>query len=154
MAVRFTIWRGGCSVTAGASGTGRTSTTTDSVTRSCQPRRIRPVSITAVQARVAAPSPKVGSVATPRIRVRWIAGSTPIGVPVPRCTTRSPSAAFPGDVPTLPRTTAKTSPTSSSVPMMTRIAAPTPPLEIRKWYAAQATAATIVQAISRSRTNA
>ncbi len=108
MAVRFTIWRGGCSVTAGAPATGRTSTTTASVTRSCQPRRIRPVSITAVQARVATPSPNVGSVATPRIRARWIAGSTPIGVSLPTRTTRSPSAAFPGDVPTMPRTTAKT----------------------------------------------
>ena len=71
--------------------------------------------------------------ATPRIRVRWIAGSTPMGTPVPTSTTRSPSAAFPGDVPALPRTTAKASPTTSRVMATTTIAAPTPPGETRNW---------------------
>ena len=154
MAVRLTIWRGGCSVTAGASGTGRTSTTTDSVTRSCQPRRIRPGSITAVQARVATPSPKVGSVATPRIRVRWIAGSTPIGVPVPTCTTRSPSSGLAGRRTDQPEDHGEAQPDQQQRADDDHDRGADAPSVIRKWYAAQATAATSVQAISRSRTNA
>ncbi len=58
--------------------------------------------MTAVQARVATPSPKVGSAETPRISERSSAATIPIGVPDPRWTTRSPSSALPGVKPLQP----------------------------------------------------
>ena len=79
------------------------------VTWSCQPRRWRPRSITAVQASVATPSPKVGRRRDAEDEGRGAApGRTPIGVPDPWCTTRSPSAPCRARCPRRPSRTAKT----------------------------------------------
>ena len=111
IAVRLTMWRGPSSAPGvGDLDRGRTSTTTDCARWSCQPRRWRPRSSTAVQARVAMPMPKVGRPATPSTSERSRAGPTPIGVPLPWWTTRRPVIALPGELPVTPSTTAKTQP--------------------------------------------
>ena len=107
------------------------STTTAPVIRSWAPRR-RPLgSITAVQARVATPSPNVGSAATPSTIVRTIAAGIPIGRPSSGRTTRSPTSALPGDTPATPRTTAKTRPTTSTTPAITAMPAQVSPGSMR-----------------------
>ena len=114
-----------------------------------------PRSVTAVQASVASPIPNVGMVATPSTRPRSSARPTPIGVPVPKWTARSPSAALPGVVPLVPSATAKPSRQQATTPATSGDAGPhlvvapgeagTPP---------STAAATRVQAISRSIMNA
>ena len=66
------------------------------------------------------PRPKSGRVARPRMRLRSSARPKPIGVPVSGFTTRSPKADMPGEVPRTPSTIAKTRPTSSSAPTISR----------------------------------
>ncbi len=68
---------------------------------------------------MARPIPKVGSEAAASTSERPRAGPTPIGVPVPWCTTRSPTADLPGVLPETPVITASTSqPTTMAPPTM------------------------------------
>ena len=136
IAVRLTICRGLSSTSSSGTGCGRTSTTTAPVIRSWAPRR-RPLgSATAVQARVATPSPNVGSPATPRTIVRSTAAGMPIGRPSSSRTTRSPTMPLPGDTPAIPSTTAKARPTTSTTPAITAIPAQVSPGSMRYRYAA------------------
>lgn len=75
-----------------------------------------PRSSTAVHASVATPIPKVGSPAAASTSERSSARPTPMGVPVPWCTTRRPVIALPGEEPVVPRTIARTSQVSTAVP--------------------------------------
>ena len=116
IAVRLTTWRGASSSGSSTVGTGRTSTTTVPVRRSCQPRRQPLGSTIAVHASAAAPKPSVGSVATPSRRVRSIARSRPIGRASSKDSTRIPTRALPGVRPKRPTSIELSSPTISTVP--------------------------------------
>ena len=63
--------------TGSSTGIGRTSTTSEPATRSCHPCRRPDGSIAAVHARVATPSPKVGSVCDPEDQLAQQRGSRP-----------------------------------------------------------------------------
>ena len=91
-------------------GTGRTSTTTEEARWSCQPRRWRLAVLDG--------GPRQRGQADAEGRARTLrpgrgtgtrAGPTPIGVPVPWWTTRSPIADLPGVLPETPIVTARTS---------------------------------------------
>ncbi len=110
--------------------------------------------MTAVQASVASPMPNVGRVATPSTSPRSSARPTPMGVPVPALTTRSPAAALPGVAPLAPSAIANSSHTSSTAPPITATPGHTRSSRKNSAYAAQHAAAMRTQAISRSTTNA
>ena len=98
--------------------------------------------------------PNVGMVATPSTSPRSSARPNPIGVPVPTCTARTPTAALPGVVPTTPSATAKTTHTATTTPATRATPAQIWSSRQKSSYAAQHAAAIKVQAISRSTMNA
>ncbi len=77
-----------------------------------------------------------------------------MGSPEPGPTTRSPRAAFPGEIPRSPSGTAKATPTSSTTPRTSASPATTWPSARKSWYAASTATPARVQAISRSIANA
>ena len=93
------------------SGSGRTSTTIEPATWSCQPRRRRPGRPRRSRRAWPAPIPKVGRVATPSDQPAQQRPADPDRRPGPDVHGPQPTAALPGVVPLAPSATAKTSPT-------------------------------------------
>jgi hypothetical protein len=98
--------------------------------------------------------PNVGMVASPSTSPRSSARPTPIGVPVPTCTARRPTAAFPGVAPLAPNATANTTQTSTITPATSATPGQVRSSRQKSSYAAQQAAASTLQAITRSMTNA